>query len=105
MPDARGVPARLIREKSLEPAGLLDLDFGSGVLELLRELIGLFLRNARLHGLAALVHEILRLLEAQARGRADHLDDVDLVRAGRLEDDVEGRLLLLDRRRSRRGRA
>src|SRR5579862_3376450 len=106
MPDARGVPARLIREKSLEPAGLLDLDFGSGVLELLRELIGLFLRNARLDRLAALVHEVLRLLEAQARGRADHLDDVDLVRAGALEDDVERRLLFLrSRRRRRRGAA
>src|SRR5579862_3232968 len=34
-------------------AGLLDLDLGPGVLELLRELVGLFLRNARLDRLAA----------------------------------------------------
>src|SRR5437016_2362952 len=84
---------------------LLHFHFGSRVLEFLGELVGLFLRNARLHRLAALVHQVLGLLEAEARGRADHLDDVDLVRAGRLEDDVERRLLLLDRRRrSRRGR-
>src|SRR6185436_10752424 len=84
------------------PVELLDLDLGAGVLELLRELVGLFLRNARLDRLAALVDEILRLLEAQGRDRTDDLDDVDLVRAGVLQDDVEGRLDLLRRRRSRR---
>jgi len=37
------------------------------------------LADAFLHGLGRAVHQVLRLLEAQARKFADRLDDVDLV--------------------------
>src|SRR3954452_5976545 len=74
--------------------GLLDLDGGAGLLELALELLGLVLVDALLDGLGGLVDERLGLLEAQARRRADDLDDLDLLVAGPGEDDVEGRLLL-----------
>src|SRR4051794_16575024 len=75
--------------------GLLDLDGGAGLLELALELLGLVLVDALLDGLGGLVDERLGLLEAQAGGRADDLDDLDLLLAGRLQHDVEGGLLLL----------
>ena len=49
--------------------------------------------------LGSRLDQVLGLLEAQAGGRADDLDDVDLVGADGLEDDVE---LGLGRRRPRR---
>jgi hypothetical protein len=61
---------------------------------------GLVLRNAGLHRLRRAVDEILRFLEAQAGDLADHLDDLDLLAAGVLQQDVE--LGLLFRGRSRR---
>src|SRR6185436_5581153 len=67
----------------------LDLDLGARVLQLLGELVGLLLGERLLHRLAALVHQVLGLLEAQGRDRAHHLDHVDLVRSGVLQDDVE----------------
>src|SRR4051794_27089461 len=75
--------------------GLLDLDGGAGLLELALELLGLVLVDALLDGLRGLVDERLGLLEAQAGGRADDLDDLDLLLAGAREDDVERGLLLL----------
>src|SRR3954470_15992191 len=77
--------------------GLLDLDGAAGFLELGLELLGLFLLDALLDGLGRLVDDRLGLLEAQARGRADDLDDLDLLVARGREDDVEGALLLLGR--------
>src|SRR6185295_15929324 len=75
--------------------GLLDLDARAGLLELGLELVGLVALHALLDGLGRLVDERLGLLEAQARRRADDLDDLDLLVAGAGEDDVERGLLLL----------
>src|SRR4051812_10880737 len=77
-----------------ERGALLDLDGGAGLLELALELLGLVLVDALLDGLGGLVDERLGLLEPQAGGRADDLDDLDLLVAGAGEDDVERRLLL-----------
>src|SRR5215213_4082528 len=74
---------------------LLDLDEAAGLFELGLELLGLVAVDALLDGLRGLVDERLGLLEAQAGGRADDLDDLDLLVAGAREDDVERRLLLL----------
>src|SRR5262245_5409986 len=87
-----------------ESFGLLDLDFRARVLQLLRELVGFGLGDARLDDGAGLLGEVLRLLEAEVGRRADDLDDVDLVGAGVLEDDVERRLLLRGGRRGAAGR-
>src|ERR1700712_528569 len=75
---------------------LLDLDACAGLYELLLELLGLVLVDALANGLRGLVDERLGLLEAEARRRADDLDDLDLLVARRRDDDVERRLLLLD---------
>ena len=77
--------------------GLLDLDGGAGLLELLLELVGLVALDALLDGLGGLVDERLGLLEAQAGRGAHDLDDLDLLVAGAGEDDVDGRGLLLGR--------
>src|SRR4051812_22808782 len=74
---------------------LLDLDGAAGLLELRLELVGLFLLDALLDGLRGLVDKRLGLLEAKAGGRADDLDDLDLLVARGGQDDVEGGLLLL----------
>src|SRR6476660_577921 len=74
--------------------GLLDLDGAAGLFDLGLELLGLGLVDALLDGLGSLVDERLGLLEAQAGGRADDLDDLDLLVAGAREDDVERGLLL-----------
>src|SRR5680860_522559 len=67
----------------------LDSDGGAGALEgllgLLCGLLGDLLENS----LGGRLDEVLGLLEAEARERADLLDDVDLLLAGGLEDDVE----------------
>ena len=85
------------RKKRPGPAAvptLLDLDLGAGVLELLRDVVGLGLRHAGLDVLRGAVDEILRVLEAEAGDFTDDLDDADLVRAAALEDDGELGLLL-----------
>src|ERR671914_699256 len=78
-----GLPGKAARRRA--PAGLFDVGL---------ELLGLVLVDALLDGLGGLVDERLGLLEAQAGGRADDLDDLDLLVAGAREDDVEGGLLL-----------
>ena len=60
---------------------------------------GLRLGDAFLHVHRRALDQVLRFLQAQRRHLAHSLDDVDLVRAGVLEDDVELRLLLFGRRR------
>src|SRR3954451_13266917 len=74
---------------------LLDLDGPAGLFDVGLELLGLVLVDALLDGLGGLVDERLGLLETEARGRADDLDDLDLLVAGRRDDDVERGLLLL----------
>src|SRR5512144_2914094 len=63
---------------------------------------GLVLSDAGLHGLWGAVDQVLGFLQAEARELTDDLDDLNLLRAGFLEDDVELRLLL---DRGRRGSA
>src|SRR3954466_788461 len=78
-------------------ATLLDLDAASSFLEVGLELVGLLALDALLDGARGLVDEGLGLLQAEAGRRADDLDDLDLLVAGRGEDDVDGRGLLLGR--------
>src|SRR5690606_39108167 len=75
----------------------LDGDGGPGALEGLLGLVRGVLVDALEDGLGGRVHEVLGLLEAEARERADLLDDLDLLVADRVEDDVELGLLLLGR--------
>src|SRR5690606_23898863 len=85
-------------------SNLLDLDLRAGLFELLLDRFGLFLRHAFLDGLRRAFHEVLRLLEAEARHLAHRLDHVDLVGAHVGQHDVELGLLLGRRRRRARGR-
>src|SRR3954471_6602650 len=78
----------------LLPRALLELDAGAGALELRLGLLRLFLGDLLEHRLRRRVHEVLGLLQPEARERPDLLDDLDLLVAGRLEDDVELVLLL-----------
>ena len=82
-------PSRPPRMRSRRPRRLLDLDRGAGLFQLLLELLGVVLRDARLDRLGGGLDQVLGLLEAQAGGGADDLDDVDLVGAEGLQDDVE----------------
>src|SRR6185503_2105031 len=71
------------------------LDGAAGLLELALELLALVAVHALLDGLGRLVHEGLRLLEAEAGGGTDDLDHLDLLVTGTGEDDVDRRRLLL----------
>src|SRR5258708_2150302 len=73
---------------------LLELDGGAGPLELGLCLLGVFLRRLLEHGLGCAVHEGLGLLETEAGERTHLLDDLNLLVAGRDQDDVELVLLL-----------
>src|SRR5947209_7058222 len=93
----------------LAPAGsarrLLELHRPAGLLEVGLQLVGLVALDALLDGLRRLVHQRLRLLEAEAGGGADDLDHLDLLVAGAREDDVDGRRpLVLAGRAVARGR-
>ena len=61
---------------------------------------GLVLRDAGLHGLRCAVDQVLGFLEAKTRDLAHDLDDLDLLAAGFLEDDVELGLLFNGRGRA-----
>src|SRR6202012_4583237 len=80
---------------------LLDLNGGAGALEgslgLLRGLLVDLLQD----GLRRAVDQVLGLLEAEAGERTHLLDDLDLLVASGLEDDVELVLLLRLRPRPR----
>src|SRR4051794_41616013 len=68
---------------------LLDGDGGAGALERGLGLLGLVLGDLLQDRLRRVVDQVLGLLEAE-RGEAAHLlDDLDLLVAGALEDDVE----------------
>src|SRR6478735_6843254 len=78
-----------------EPCGgLLELDGGAGALEGRLRLLGVLLGRLLEHRLRGVVDELLGLLQPEARERPDLLDDLDLLVAGRGEDDVELVLLL-----------
>src|SRR4029079_15627633 len=93
------------RDNSTQPlraARLLELDGAAGVLDLLLDLLGLFLVDAFLDRLGSAFDQRLRLAEAKAGDRADFLDHVDLLAAVAGQDDVELGLLF---GRSRSGSA
>jgi hypothetical protein len=77
---------------------LLNFDSRARVGELLPDSFSFFLRHAFFDGLRSSLNQVLRFLETQRSDFANNLDDVDLVAAGSLKNDVEFRLLF---RRSR----
>src|SRR5438093_6207002 len=79
------------------PVPSLQLHASAGVFELLLDRLGLGLRHGFLHRLRGAVDEVLRLLQAEPRDLAHHLDDLDLLVARAGQDD--GEVLLLRRRR------
>src|SRR3954452_24629358 len=82
------VPARAERGLGA-PGPLLDGDGGAGALEVGLGLLGGVLGDLLQDRLRRVVDQVLGLLEAE-RGEATHLlDDLDLLVAGTLEDDVE----------------
>src|SRR4051794_27180443 len=88
---SRGGAQALTRPESL------DGDLGARSLELLLGGLGGLLVDLLQEGLGSGLDQLLGLLQAQARDDlADDLDDLDLLVAGALEDDVE-LVLLLDR--------
>src|SRR3954471_1398923 len=78
---------------------LLHFDGRARVGELGADGLGLVLRDALLDGLGRGLDEVFGLLQPERGYLADDLDDVDLVAAGGLKDNVELGLLL-----GRRGR-
>ncbi|MEY9562728.1 hypothetical protein ABIA26_005070 [Sinorhizobium fredii] len=78
-------------------AELLDVDLGASVFELLLEVSSFRLGNGFLDSLRSAFDEVLGFLEAEAGDGADFLDDVDLVRAGIRQDDVELGLFFFSR--------
>src|SRR5918911_3085975 len=91
------VPRRArVGARRVSPA-LLDLDASALLFELRLYRGGLLLGDAGLDGLRRAVHQVLRLLEAEAGQLAHDLDHLDLLGAGFAQDDVELGLLL-DRR-------
>src|SRR5436305_8966383 len=72
---------------------LLQFDGAAGILDLLLDLLGLFLVDAFLDGLGSALDQRLRLAEAKAGDRADFLDHVDLLAAVAGQDHVELGLL------------
>src|SRR5687768_16149060 len=77
-------------------ARLLQLDAPAGLLEVALELLALLAVDALLDRLGGLVHQRLGFLEAEARGGADDLDDLDLLVAGAGEHHVDRGGLFLD---------
>src|SRR3954464_14521295 len=73
---------------------LLDGHRGAGALEGCLGLVGGLLGHLFQDRLRGAVHQVLGLLETEAGERAHLLDDLDLLVAGGLEDDVELVLLL-----------
>src|SRR5580765_7956607 len=86
------VPGNFSEVLDAKRASLLELDRRALLLELLLELLGVFLAEVLLDDLRSAFDQVLGFLEAQARGRADDLDDLDLLVAGGFEDDVKGAL-------------
>src|SRR6202050_2750101 len=73
---------------------LLDRNRGAGALEGSPRLVRGLLVDLLEHGLGRAVNQVLRLLEAEAGQAAHLLDDLDLLLARGLEDDVDLVLLL-----------
>src|SRR5262249_47791256 len=76
------------------PVALLDRDRRAGAFQRGLGLVGLLLVHVLKYRVRRAVHQVLGLLEAEAGQRPDFLDDLDLLFARRLQDDVELVLLL-----------
>src|SRR4249920_3592933 len=85
-----------VRPGSFQPK-LFQLDGRACGLELLLDLLGLVLVDAFLDRLRSALDQVLGLLKAEAGDRAHLFDDIDLLGAGRGQDNVELGLLLLNR--------
>src|ERR1700709_518887 len=92
---ARDVRVVLTRRSEPPGGGSLDGDGGAGALEGGLGLLGGSLADLLQNRLRRVVDQVLGLLEAERGQRAHLLDDLDLLVAGSLEDDVE--LILLGR--------
>src|SRR5580658_9234475 len=92
---ARAGPGGVLRRGLRRSAPkLLDRDGGAGALEGSLGLLRRVLVDLLEDGLGGAVDQVLGLLETEAGERAHLLDDLDLLVAGGLEDDVELVLLL-----------
>src|SRR5580692_6425292 len=87
-------PGGASRRSRLGLSELLDRDGGAGALEGGLGLVRGFLVDLLQDGLGGAVDQVLGLLESKAGERAHLLDDLDLLVASALEDDVELVLLL-----------
>src|SRR4051794_23007098 len=87
--DGAGRPGPPSARSAAGRPALPELDDPARLFELALELLGLVALEALLDRLGRLVDERLGLLEAQARGGADDLDDLDLLVAGAGQDDVD----------------
>src|SRR3954452_23385182 len=93
--DGGGRPGPPSARSAAGRPALPELDDPARLFELALELLGLVALEALLDRLGLLVDERLGLLEAQARGGADDLDDLDLLVARAGQDDVDRRAGLL----------
>src|SRR5205085_210299 len=88
-PKSAGVSLNCVRRTD---SNLLEFDGRALVFQGFLELLGFFLGEVLLDRLGGALHQVLGFLEAQARGGADFLDDLDLLVAGGLQNHVEGGL-------------
>src|SRR5205085_8022643 len=96
LPDRPFLP-RMLQDIRETVGSLLQLDGAAGILDLLLDLLGLFLVDAFLDGLRSALDQRLGFAQAEPGDRADFLDHVDLLAAVAGEDDVELGLLLFGR--------
>ena len=87
------VEFELVEYAHRHSGNLLEFDSRALLFELLLELLGVGLFEAFLDGLGGAFDQVLGFLEAQAGRGADNLDDLNLLVARGLEDDVERCLL------------
>ena len=81
-------------DAGLEPLDVLfNFDSCTCIRKLLSNGFGFFLRNAFFDRLRSRFDQVLGFLQAQGRDLAHDFDDVDLVAANGLENDVKFRLL------------
>src|SRR5215213_3011617 len=90
VPPKENGPCRVVHHPAINAGrGSLDGDGGAGALERGLGLLGGVLGDLLQHRLGRVVDQVLGLLEAERGQRAHLLDDLDLLVAGSLEDDVE----------------
>src|ERR1043166_3075921 len=97
--------------KTKDLPALLNFDSRARVRELLSDSLSFFLRHAFFDVLGSSFDEVFRFFQTERSDFANDLDDIDLVAAGRLKNDVEfslffrgSRSFTARRRARRRGR-